>query len=145
MIEIGIEMPFQRNTIRLGLFKLFNAKWSKNSVNVPRNLKSYVSSLDLIYTLGDLLRQVVVMKSQLEYYRELNFRLDPSNAERFLTLEHFLNFEGNIKNLKSILERMKPITRPQLIQKLPEKKFSKKAVISCAALSVIALIYFLKK
>lgn len=143
--EIGIEMPFQRNTIRLGLFNFFNAKWSKKSLNVPANLSTHVSSLDLIFTLANLLRELVSMKCQLEYYRELNFNLDQSYAERFLTLEYLHNFQGHIASLRSTVEKIKPTMRPLLIKKATKKKFSKKVVISFVAFSSIAFYFFFRK
>lgn len=146
--QIGIEMPFQRNTIRLGLFNFFNAKWTRNSLNVPAHLKTHVSSLDLVFTLANLLRHIVVMKCQLEYYRELNFRLNADNAERFLTLEYLHKFEEHLKSLKGIVGKMKPTERPLLIEKETKKNFSKKAVISLSVVSIvtpIAIYYLFKK
>jgi hypothetical protein len=143
--QIGIEMPFQRNTIRLGLFNFFNAKWTKNSLNVPAHLENHVSSLDLVYTLAGLLRHMVVMKCQLKYYQGLNFRLSADNAERILTLEYLHSFQESVESLKGIVGKMKPTKRPLLIEKKSTKKYLRNSVMTLTAVSTIVALCFLFK
>lgn len=146
--QIGIEMPYQRNAIRLGLFNMFNAKWSRKSLYIPSDLRNQVTSLDLVYTLSNLLRHIVVMKCQLEFYRGFNFTLNTENAERILTLEYLHNFQRHIENVKGIIEKMKPTERPLLIERVIKKKTSRRTKISLGALAFItpiAVYYFLKK
>lgn len=149
MKEIGIEMPFHRAAIRLGLFKFFNAKWTKKSLYVPVNLKSHISSLDLVYVLSNLLRDLIVMKSQLIYYQQLNLKIDRDNAERFLKLDFIHKFQAHLQELETLMKKVKPAERPLLIKKEMPKKLSKKKVltvgISCAFLSLVAFKFFCKK
>ena len=147
MMEIGIEMPYHRAAIRLGLFKFFNAKWTKKSLYVPVNLKSHVSALDVVYVLSNVLRQVVVMKSQLIYYQGLKIDLNRDNAERFLKLDFIHKFQEHLQDIEALMKKMKPAERPLLIKKEMPKKLNKKYVLgaSCALLSLFAFTFFLKK
>ena len=141
MMEIGIEMPYHRAAIRLGLFKFFNALY------VPVNLKSHVSALDVVYVLSNVLRQVVVMKSQLIYYQGLKIDLNRDNAERFLKLDFIHKFQEHLQDIEALMRKMKPAERPLLIKKEMPKKLNKKYVlgVSCALLSLFAFTFFLKK
>lgn len=147
MTEIGIEMPYHRAAIRLGLFKFFNAKWTKKSLYVPVNLKSHVSSLDVVYVLSNVLRQIVVMKSQLIYYQGLKIELKRDNAERFLKLDFIHKFQAHLQEIEALMKKVKPAERPLLIKKEMPKKFNKKYAlgISCVFFSFCAFKIFFKK
>lgn len=145
--EIGVEMPYQRATIHYGLFKFFNAKWTKSSLFVPLNLRSHVSSIDLINVLSNLLRHLIVMKCQLLHYQQFKFTVSADNVERFLSLDFLIKFQKNLDELEKKVKKLKPAERPLMIQK-KNSFVSKKAVIigiSSGFLSIFVLKLFLFK
>lgn len=147
MEEIGIEMLYQRASIHYGLFKFFNAKWTKNSLFVPSNLRSHVSSIDLINVLNNILRHIIVMKCQLLYYQQFKFTVSSDNMERFLNLDFLIKFQNNLEDLERKVKKLKSAERPLMIQK-KKATISKKAVIigvSSGFLSIFALKFFLFK
>lgn len=64
--EIGIEFPFQRKRILLGLLKFHAQSWTKTSLHIP-NRKHSIRDCFYVYT--NCLRQLVILKSALNFVR----------------------------------------------------------------------------
>jgi hypothetical protein len=113
--EIGIELPYHRKTILLGLHDFFSEKWNNNSIWLPAGIKSHISPVDLIYVLVNVLRQTVVIKSQLLYLQKASQR-EGLSCDRS-TLEHFNEFRNRIGELKTVLRGLEKTKRPLFIPK----------------------------
>lgn len=115
--EIGIPLPYQRRMILLGLHNLFKAKWTKSSICIPENIRSHLSPVDLVYLFANILRQTIVLKSQLIYLRRLKTDYGLNYSFEHQSIEHFRSFQNQINELNRKMKTMKLTKRPLLIEK----------------------------
>lgn len=62
--EIGIEFPYHRNRILLGILKFHEKSWSKDSLSIP---KQTANVQDYFHMLSNGLRQMIVIESTLKF------------------------------------------------------------------------------
>lgn len=118
--EIGIKYPYERNIILLGLFNFHNTAWSNLSLFIPPNFKEEISSVDFVLMLANVLRQVVIVKSQIVYMQQLGTKYDLRDAYSYFTLDFINDFKGKVKELEKRMKKIfatDPPTRPLLIKK----------------------------
>lgn len=115
--EIGIPLPYQRKIILSSLHKFFKAKWTKDSIYIPDNIRSHLSPIDLFYLFANILRQTIVLKSQLIYLRRLKMDYGLNYPFEDLPIDNLRIFRNQINELKSIMKTMKVTKRPLLIEK----------------------------
>lgn len=118
--EIGIEYPYERNIIKLGLFNFHKTAWSNKSLFIPPNFKEEISSVDFALMLANVLRQVVIIKSQIVYMQQLGTKYDLRDAYNYFTLDFINDFKGKVKELEKRMKKifaLDPPTRPLLIKK----------------------------
>lgn len=65
--EIGVEFPYHRNRILLGILKFHEKSWSKDSLRIPRR-KANVQ--DYFQMLSNCLRQIIVIESTLKFIEQ---------------------------------------------------------------------------
>ncbi|XP_070505776.1 ankyrin repeat, SAM and basic leucine zipper domain-containing protein 1 [Chironomus tepperi] len=158
--EIGIPLPYQRRMILLGLHNFFKAKWTKNSIYIPENIRSHLTPVDFVYLFANILRQTIVLKSQLIYLRRLKADYGLNYPFEDISIEHFKKFQNQIDELNRKMKTMKVTKRPLLIKKQTQsivpnvlkgsdsygmKGFAVKAVLPLAIISIIAIKYFRSK
>lgn len=116
--KLGIELPYQKNLIRLGLHNFFCEKWSNKSIWLPENIKYQISPVDLVYILANILRHVIVLKCQLKYLKQLDSCQDKKQISYdSFTLEHFKEFQNQIQMLAKTMSTMEITKRPLKIPK----------------------------
>lgn len=115
--KIGIPLPCQRQYILLALHKFFTAKWTNNSIYIPKTIKSHLSPIDLIYIFSNVLRQTIILKSQLTYLKRLSEDYGIHYPKEKLSTEHFEKFHDNISQLIRKMKTMKVTRRPLLIER----------------------------
>lgn len=153
--EIGIPLPYQRKIIFIGLHNFFTAKWTKNSIYIPDNIKSHLSPVDLVYLFANILRQTIVLKSQLIYLKRLKMDYGLNYSFEDLSIDNLRNFQSQINELKRIMKTMKVTKRPLLIEKQTQSIVSNvlkgsnmngmtqiAIVLPMALISFIAIKYF---
>lgn len=152
--EIGIELPFHRQLIRLGILNFHRQRWSNASLYVPLELHEKLSSMDLTLMLANLLRQAVIIKSSLIFLKNLSSEVELQPFADYFSTDLFVTFQTNTKNLSSILKqeaKKQPLTRPLLITR--KKKSNQKlmmavklsAVAAVAAVGVLKIMRLLRK
>lgn len=129
LAEIGIELPYQRQLILRKIQEFYSEKWSMNSIWFPSHIKSHITSMDLVYILANLLRQVVVLKCHLLHLRSIKAIGKDKIAYDFFTLDHFYEFQGRISELEELLRKLEPVKRELLIPKQNVSKIKWNAVI----------------
>jgi hypothetical protein len=158
--EIGIPLPYQRRMILLGLHNFFKAKWTRNSIYIPDHIRSHLSPVDLVYLFANILRQTIVLKSQLMYLRRLKTDYGLNYPFEHQSIEHFRNFQDQINELNRKMKTIKVTKRPLLIEKQTQPTIRTvlngygiydmtqvvvKVVIPMAIISSITIKYFLTK
>lgn len=115
--EIGITMPFQRKMILFGLHKFFKGKWTNKSIYIPENIRTNITPIDHIYIFTNLLRQTIILKSQLVYLKKLKALYGINFSAEQLSVEQFISYSNRIIELLLSVEVMKVTKRPLLIEK----------------------------
>jgi hypothetical protein len=140
--EIGIEMPFERNLIKLGIFNFHKAKWTNSSLYIPKNfMDEELSALDLVMICANVLRQLVVMKSHLRYIKELSIQQRSKGVCKPYTLKFLKEFQSTVETLKKKIRKQVSQTQsinPLMIRK-KEKKSSK--LIKFAAIIIVPVTF----
>lgn len=145
--EIGIEYPFERNIIKLGLHTFHNAHWGKQSLFIP-NFEKEINSLDLIMVLANITRQMVIIKSHILYMQQLGKKFDLHDAYDYFTLDSLEEFQENGKILKRKILKIAPKKKPKnplLIEKKPFKGFIKIATIAAVPFTLFVAFKLFKK
>lgn len=151
--EIGIEFPFERKIILLGLHNFHHAEWTRQSIYVPKDLKEEdLSPLDLVMILANVLRQLMIVQTQFIYMKKLGANFDLNETYGYIKLDRLIEFKTKVKALEGMIKktiaRSVP-TKPLLITNERSKKkknLIKFAVVtSVAAVPVIALFKLLNK
>lgn len=77
--EIGIEYPFQRKRILIGLLKYHEKGWTKGSLCIPKKPNNIQQCF---YVYANCLRQLIILKSSLHFiqYHELFKNVEMSKA-----------------------------------------------------------------
>ena len=140
--QIGIEFKFERNIILMGLHNFHYEPWTTESLFIPENFTENLSDLDVMMMLANVLRQLVVIKSQVVYMERLGKKFKITKAFKNLSEEFLEEFQGNVKQLKTALRRKK-IEKPLVIKKKiqkenPIKRFAKFTLF----VPVIAFVVF---
>lgn len=121
--EIGIEFPFERNLIRIGLLNFHKEPWSRQSLYIPFDFKDDLSSLDLVLMLANVLRQVVVIKSYFLYMQQLSDVYNLGAACDCITMDRLNEFKQQVKKLKKLISVSSlPSKNPLMISKKSIKK-----------------------
>jgi hypothetical protein len=124
--EVGIELPFQRNIIKLGLHNFFKQEWKNSSVFVPEEFKLRLTPVDILLVFANALRQITILKCQLIYLKKIeSFR--QSNLDLYSRpLEDIRVMKNYTSQIRSIIQTTFDSTtnRPLLVPK-PEKKKGK--------------------
>lgn len=147
--EIGVEMPFERNIIKLGLHNFHKGKWSKRSLFIP-DLTKDMQPTELVLILANILRQLVVIKSHIIYMKQLGKQYNLNEAYEYIPLQLLHEFNGNTKVLqkqvKTIISKEVTMTNPLLIQKKtkPINHFVKFSIYVAVPSLIVAAFKFLK-
>lgn len=145
--EIGIEFKFERNIILMGLHNFHNEPWTTESLFIPENFSENLSDLDVMMMLANLLRQLVVIKSQVVYMERLGKKFKITKAFKNLSEEFLEEFQGNVKQLKKTL-RKKKVEKPLAIKAKKEKDGSIKRFVKFSLLvpAIVFIVFkFIKK
>ncbi|CRL05835.1 CLUMA_CG018862, isoform A [Clunio marinus] len=120
MKEIGFEFPFERNSIKLGLYNFHKEQWAVNSLYVP-NFMEEMSLLDVMMILANILRQIVIIKSQIIYIKQLGSKYDLGDSYKYFNLEYMSELQNNIRQLEKKFKAMNSMSKPLLITKAEKK------------------------
>lgn len=140
--EIGIEFPFERNMIRLGLYNFHKQAWTRRSLYVPSDFKTDLSAMDLVMMLANVLRQVVIIKSQFLYMKQLSAIYNLREARDYITMNHLNEFKKNVKQFKKEFKTLiaaSPSSRPLLIAK-KSKKTSMSSILKFTVLAAAPIV-----
>lgn len=137
--EIGIRFNFERNTILVGLHNFHNTPWTFDSLYIPEE-KDW-SELDMMVMLANVLRQMVVVKSQIVYMERLGTTFNMKNTYKNFSVEILQELQENVKKLKKSLGKKK-VEKPLMIK--PKKKEVKivEKVVKIGAIAFVPLIVF---
>ncbi|XP_073964668.1 uncharacterized protein [Choristoneura fumiferana] len=164
MIKLGINMPFERQRLILGLRNFHIKGWNLNSVAglYAQKLQNY-SVLDCLTTLGAHLQQLYIMDATLQYtlrdYKRIQdqIKFEPPDSPTLLKLSNAAkkmltnvnNIRREMKIMRGILIKINKST-PQPADLIKEKtihevvlSYASQAVVICS-LGLIAR-YLLKK
>jgi len=121
MIEIGIIYPYQRNMIKLGLWKFHNTEWRKTSFWIPPKFKTNQNSLSLVYLMANMMRQLVVVRSTIEYLKNLGAIYNMRSCYDYIYTEQIEEMKVNIAGLKKEVKKLNKLKqeRPLHIKKRP--------------------------
>nr|XP_053600342.1 ankyrin repeat, SAM and basic leucine zipper domain-containing protein 1 isoform X2 [Plodia interpunctella] len=130
MINLGIEMPYERQRLKIGLKKFHLRGWRLNAVAglYARKFENY-SVLDCLTALGTHMQQVYILEATLQYaLRDYNrnknqIKFEPPDSPLILRMKtgtkklvsQINNLRSEIKNMKGILVK-KSDTLPTLKQ-----------------------------
>lgn len=116
--EIGIEFPFQRKMIKLGLFNFHIAHWTPESLYVPPHFKKDLGYMDLIMMFANIIRQMVVIKSQLIYISNLEKQFNLKGAFTNVSYKYVHELHSKTikleKGIQQIVDKT-PKSRPLMI------------------------------
>lgn len=141
--EIGIDFPFERNMIRLGLHNFHKEAWSRRSLYVPSDFETDLSSLDLVMMLANVLRQTVVVKSHFLYMKQLSATYNLRAARDYIKMTHLNEFKQKIKQFKKGFKKLiaaSPSTRPLLIVKKSKKSMS--SLLKFTFIAAVPIVIF---
>lgn len=143
--EIGIEFPFERNMIKVGLYTFHNEAWSRSSLFLPENFEDGISDVDLVLMLANILRQLVVVKSHFHHIKRLGSPCDMKPVFDYFSPEYLNELQSLTKQLEKMIKKdssQNPQSRPLLIKKKTEKKVSSVKLVAFVALPVIIFAAF---
>lgn len=108
--QIGIEFPFQRKRILLGLLKFHEQAWAKTSLQIPNRINNNVR--ECFYVYANCLRQLVTLKSSLHFIENHELFKDvemtaPAYEYRQEINELFVSIHLKTKNLLKTLRQVK--------------------------------------
>ncbi|XP_055320230.1 ankyrin repeat, SAM and basic leucine zipper domain-containing protein 1 [Sitodiplosis mosellana] len=107
--EIGIEFPYQRKRILLGLLRFHDKAWSRNAMPVPKmeaNIQQYFE----IYS--NCLKQMIVIRAALKFVEQHDLFVDiEDSTDESLVLRKQINQELAIlrRNALQLLQTMQKI------------------------------------
>lgn len=136
--EIGIEFKFERNVILMGLHNFHNEPWSRKSLFAPMKLEEDLSDLDMMMMLANVLRQLVIVESQLVYMQRMGQQFNIRKAYKNFSTEFVDDFQGNVKELTKLMGKKK-MSRPLMIKK---KKSFIGSIVKFGAFGFIAFAVF---
>lgn len=125
LIGLGIEYPFERGIIQLGLMKFHKKKWSNKSLFVPTNFEEKINSFEFIMMLANLSRQLVVIKSSIVFMTQFEYDYDLTRAYDYFSPKYFNEFQSNLQKLQNEINAITETpVNPLLIK--DKKKITKK-------------------
>lgn len=107
--EIGIEFPYQRNRILLGLLRFHEKAWSRHALPVPK-MSDDIQQYFEIYS--NCLKQLIVIKAALKFVEQHSFFADTEDSSHeSLTLRQQINEELTTlrRNASTLLQTMKKV------------------------------------
>lgn len=107
--EIGIEYPYQRNRILLGLLRFHEKAWSRHALPIPK-MNGDIQEYFEIYS--NCLKQMIVIKAALKFVEQHNFFADTEDStNESLTLRQQINEEFAIlrRNASKLLQNMQKV------------------------------------
>lgn len=144
--EIGIEFEFQRNEIQLGLLNFHKQPWKLESLYVPIKLNEEMSAFDLTMMLANVLRQIVIIKAQFTFIKNLGETVDLTSAYDYISMKFLHKFVKSVETLKKLIKEktLKELkVRPMLVKKKTKKiSLSLTAKFSLVLVPFIAFIAF---
>lgn len=107
--EIGIEFPYQRNRILLGLLRFHEKAWSKHASPIPK-MSGDIQQYFEIYS--NCLKQLIVIKAALKFIEQHKFFAETEDtANKSLKLRKQINEELSIlrQNASKLLQTMQKV------------------------------------
>lgn len=137
--EIGISFSFERNAILVGLFNFHNEPWTFDSLFIPEDKN--LSDMDTMIMLVNVLRQLVVIKSQIVYIEGLGQNFKMQRAYKNISLELFNEFQENVKKMQKLLGKQS-VEKPLMIKPKKENVKIVEKVVKISAIAFIPIIVF---
>ena len=145
--EIGIEFPFERKIILLGLHNFHNAEWTRQSIFVPKDLKQEdLTPLDLVMILANVLHQLIIIQTQFIYMKKLGANFDLNETYGYIKLDRLIELKKKVKTLEKMTRQTiarSVLTKPLLItNKNPKKKNLTKFAVAASVLAIPVIVMF---
>lgn len=109
--QIGVDFPFQRKRILLGILKFHKQEWLKNSLHIPKRTNTTSECFQLY---ADCLRSLTILKCSIRYNEDLNELFCNSSKNDTITQysreinEYFFQIQGKTNKL---LDTMKKVSQ----------------------------------